>query len=385
MYILLITRGIPEPQDPQWGCFEKDQAEALVALGHKVVCLSVDGRFRRYKRKIGTTHVTINGVEYYNWYLMPTSPLSRLSHKLSNKYTFLCAHHLFKQILTAHGRPDVIYAEWAWNMLIGLKIRQKYNIPVVGIEHNGAFGLGWNEPRRRSTMERGAFVFTSVDALITVSKNLQAGIKKDFGVDSVVIPNLVGGDFTYHAPIKHDSFTFVSLGTLVYGKGYDIIINALRSVPNKNDIHINIIGDGPLRGNLQAMIEEYGLVDNVKLLGYMQKPQIVEIMQQSDAFVFGTRYENFSVAILEALSQGLPSIVTDCGGARDCVNEANGIIIDVDNVEQMAEAMQRIVKNITHYDRRAIADDFQQRFSAASIARQITNVLEDVVNKYTAH
>ena len=56
MYILLISRGIPSVKDPQWGCFEFDQAKALKKLGHKVVVISVDVRFRFYYRKIGITY-----------------------------------------------------------------------------------------------------------------------------------------------------------------------------------------------------------------------------------------------------------------------------------------------------------------------------------------
>ena len=39
MFIALISRGVPSKRDPQWGCFEKDQAEALVAVGHKVAVI----------------------------------------------------------------------------------------------------------------------------------------------------------------------------------------------------------------------------------------------------------------------------------------------------------------------------------------------------------
>ena len=51
MFIALISRGVPSKRDPQWGCFEKDQAEALVAVGHKVAVISVDSRFRLYWQK----------------------------------------------------------------------------------------------------------------------------------------------------------------------------------------------------------------------------------------------------------------------------------------------------------------------------------------------
>ena len=64
MFIALISRGVPSKRDPQWGCFEKDQAEALVAVGHKVAVISVDSRFRLYWRKPGISHYRLNGIDY---------------------------------------------------------------------------------------------------------------------------------------------------------------------------------------------------------------------------------------------------------------------------------------------------------------------------------
>ena len=57
MFILLISRGVPTKRDPQWGCFERDQANALRALGHKVVVVSVDTRFRLFYRKFGIKRI----------------------------------------------------------------------------------------------------------------------------------------------------------------------------------------------------------------------------------------------------------------------------------------------------------------------------------------
>ena len=66
MYILMISRGIPTKEFPQWGCFEQDQAEALQKAGHKVVVVSVDSRFLLMYRKLGITYNYRNGIDYYN-------------------------------------------------------------------------------------------------------------------------------------------------------------------------------------------------------------------------------------------------------------------------------------------------------------------------------
>ena len=83
MYILMIARGVPSDKYPQWGCFEKDQAEALVSIGHKVIVISLDGRFLLSLRKVGLKYQQINGVEYYDYYLYPQKMTDIFSHSLS--------------------------------------------------------------------------------------------------------------------------------------------------------------------------------------------------------------------------------------------------------------------------------------------------------------
>ena len=66
MKIFFISRGWPSEREPQWGSFEIDQALALRKLGHQVVVLSVDTRFRKYHRKYGITHEVHGDIPHYN-------------------------------------------------------------------------------------------------------------------------------------------------------------------------------------------------------------------------------------------------------------------------------------------------------------------------------
>lgn len=83
MYILMIARGYPTKEFPQWGCFEQDQAEALCNSGHQVVVLSVDSRFLWRMRKIGVTHYYKNGVNYYNSFWIPGIVTNYISRRLN--------------------------------------------------------------------------------------------------------------------------------------------------------------------------------------------------------------------------------------------------------------------------------------------------------------
>ena len=66
MKIFIVARGWPSESEPQWGSFERDQALALSKLGHQVVVLSVDKRFRKYQRKYGITCEVHEGIPHYN-------------------------------------------------------------------------------------------------------------------------------------------------------------------------------------------------------------------------------------------------------------------------------------------------------------------------------
>ena len=76
MKIVIIANGYPTKQEPQFGCFEKDQAFELKKQGHDVTILYIDGRFRKYWRKIGVSHKVDNAINVYGIYLFPIISLN---------------------------------------------------------------------------------------------------------------------------------------------------------------------------------------------------------------------------------------------------------------------------------------------------------------------
>ena len=117
------------------------------------------------------------------------------------------------------------------------------------------------------------------------------------------------------------------------------MIEAFHQANFNNDVYLYIIGEGHLHPNLQKMINTFGLNEQIKLLGMMNRNEIGQIMQKSDAFVLASRVETFGVVYIEAMLAGLPVIATACGGPEEFVDEDNGILIPVDNVELLAKAM----------------------------------------------
>lgn len=376
----MIARGYPTEAYPQWGCFEKDQAEALQRNGNKVIVISVDSRFLWKYRRIGITSFECNGVVYYNSFWLPGKILSFIGGlNLSLRFKEWQFDMLFKKVINKYGKPDVIYGHFFANMVIGVFLKNKYQIPLVGIEHAARFN---QDKLDNYTKKLATYAYENVDALIAVSKTLRDRLYYHFHKKAFVVHNLVDMRFeNMKAKIERENgFQFVSTATLEYRKGFDLLIKAFSILKNEN-AQLLIIGDGPERCNLQNLISDYALEEKVVLVGKKNKQEIVNILCESNAFVLPSRSENFSVAVLEALAVGLPVVATLCGGIRECINEKNGLLVPVEDVEALANALREMYLNYSNFDSDYIVKDYQKRFSSSVIAKQLTDIFETVISK----
>lgn len=383
MFILVISRGIPSAKHPHWGCFEKDQAEALASIGHKVIVLSIDGRFLLEKRKIGLTYYESNNVEYYDYFLYPQKLTDVLCHQLTHHINNCIIQHLYNIVTKKHGKPDIIYGQMFMNTLKGIHLSKKYNIPIVGIEHLGRF----NESSLNNwgyTQKDATYVYKNVDAVISVSEKLRNSLLHHFNRDSHVVYNVVGKEFCYNQCNSNNTFTIISTGRLVHGKGYDLLINALAIIKHQlpKNWKVIIIGEGEAKKILQESINTLNLQENILLIGKKNKSEIVELLQNAHMFVLPSRAETFGVVYLEALACGLPIIATDCGVPPEIVTKENGLFIPKEDINELANAITYIAQNINQYNRKAIADDCLARFSSKVIAQQLTTIFEETIKTH---
>lgn len=378
MRIFLIARGYPSQKDPQWGCFEKDQAEALRKAGHEVVVLSVDTRFRWYYRPLGITHRVINGIHIYDYFLIPGAITGLLGKRVNMRVKNMQFRRLFKHVSCIHGLPDVLYAQFLVVINLALPIHLQYNIPLVGVEHWSEMGKEIVKPE---VIELAKKTYPHVNQLITVSESLKNNIKKWVGTDAVVVHNVIGKEFTFQPNADPHPLTFVTIGSLIHRKGFDLLIEALHRVNRQlpEGWQCNIIGGGEKQAELQQQIDQAQLQEHIHLVGQKNKQEIVQLLQQSDVFVLPSRGENFSVAVLEALACGLPVIASICGGIRECIEEHNGLLFPVDDTEALANAILHMATHLSNYDCQAIAADCQARFSPEVIARKLTDIFDKVL------
>lgn len=381
MRILIVANGYPEPRDPQWGCFEKDQALALKAYGHEVSIMFVDRRFRKYWRRIGITKRKDSSLDVYGMFYFPMRWLLLLSYPVYKKFLIRLYYLLYKKYEKDQGKPDVIYAHYIWNMAYSSLIRKKEHIPLVGIEHWSGLTKDVLSPKE---LDLGTLAYSSSDCLLSVSKSLKSHIKRHFDKESTVVYDMLGLEFMKTLPLqknKQDGFRFITVGSLLPIKGFDVLIQAFaQSGLYAKGCTLSIIGDGPERHKLETLVNDLELSRSVFLLGKLSKDDIVVLLSQSNVYVMSSYAETFGVACIEGLSQGLPAIVTKCGGPEDYINEKNGILVETNNASEMAEAMKTIFNQYSQYDRESIAENCRSRFAPDVIAKQLSEYMGGAVS-----
>lgn len=388
MRIFLISRGIPDENEPTWGSFEIDQACALKALGHEVVILSVDTRFRLMKRKIGITYREIDGIKTYNIFYfpfvllgwMPLSQRVRVIEKLLNK--------VFKKAILEIGSPDILYTHYLFNSAAASRISRKYSIPQVAIEHDSKLdSIPFPEDIRNLATE----TYKSSKQVIAVSESLRNNIKKECGIDTVVINNLVSEEILEPGRMckkggdpegDFNKVLFLSVGALIPRKNFEGLINAFAQLGLPGNLwSLDIVGSGPLKNSLEEKVRQLGLEDNINILGKKTKKELVEYFSKADVFILNSRSETFGVVLIEALAWGIPVIATKCGGPEEIVNETNGLLVKVDDDRSLGKAILTMMDENGKYDRNRIANDCRAKYSSEVIGKKIETVLIEALEK----
>ncbi len=374
MYILEVSRGCPDERYPLNGVFELDQAKALAEQGHKVIFAAVDVRSIRRWRRWGLYRMEKDGLTVYNF----SFPVGAIS-VLANSVQKLGFKRLYRQIKRREGKPDVVHAHFGDVAAAVVDTCGVEKIPYVVTEHSSAVNVDVLPEKTRTELTK---TYAHAAAVIAVSGALKEKIKKHTGKDAVVVPNIV--DLSLFEPTssrrKGEGLRFISAGNLVPGKGFDVLLDAFQCVVRtRPDARLLIMGGGPEKENLQNRIRDLGLEETVCLYGAYRREEFAAELKISDVFVLASRGETFGVVYVEAMAGGLPVVATRCGGPEDFVTAENGLLVDVDDAQALAEAMVSVADRRHEYNNQLIAASAAEKFSKDAVANQLGVVFQECI------
>ena len=386
MHVLLLPSWYPETPSSLDGIFFRQQAHALQRAGLRVSVVAPLFRSPRRLREIfsgryGTECFSDGPIPTYtrhSVYFFPRIPY------LDRERWVAAGMRLFERYLAEQGRPDILHAH-AVNHggILAYRISRRHGIPYVITEHSSTYARGLIRSWQRAAMRAAA---DGAAARFAVSPDFCRLLALEYGGSEWrYLPNILGASFCEPLPERgfqtvSNGFTFCSVAHLNRNKGFDVLLDAFaRALEKRPDLRLKIGGGGVEEAALKRQAGRLKIDAAVDFLGALDNGAVFRLMRGSDAFVLASRNETFGVVFIEALSQGLPVAATRCGGPQTIINENNGILVPVGDVQALAGALVSLYENRGRYDAQTLRADCLNEFGEEAVVRQITAVYKTIL------
>lgn len=255
--------------------------------------------------------------------------------------------------LMRRGRYDVIETFTPDSNILGMPLAWIGRVPVRMATHHGAIE---DLPRWREKLHTWLINHNIANVLVTVSemtrqKAVQEGVRPDriFVIQNGIAPVSIEGvnrpEVRRDAGVRDQDLFLLAVGRLVQQKAHEFLIAAMPSVLKEfPDAKVGICGDGFLRPQLEAQIQSLGLQKSVMLLGKFDN--VTKFLAAADVFVLPSRWEGLPIALLEAMSAGLPVVATRVEGVDEVVvDQEHGLLVPVGNVSALSDAILQLLRD----------------------------------------
>lgn len=279
------------------------------------------------------------------------------------------------------SRPDAVLSFLDITNVTTILATRGMGVPVIVSERSDPArnfpGRAWSKLRQ--------LVYPLADAVVVQSQGAMDYFSPKVQSRTRIIPNPVlspqPSDATSNIQLPRPAL--VAMGRLVQAKGFDLLLRAFAQLKDqRRDWTLVILGDGPLRAELEALRNQLGLEQRVLMPGRVSNPY--DALKQSDLFVMSSRYEGFPNALCEAMACGLAVICTDCpSGPREIIRDGiDGLLVANEDVTALARAMDSLMENETERARLGErATEVTQRFALSEVMRLWEDTLAQVTGQ----
>ncbi len=195
---------------------------------------------------------------------------------------------------------------------------------------------------------------------------------------------VAAGDFREQHPDLDGKKIVLFLSRVDAKKGLDLLIPALGSLAGKsNDFVFVLAGNGPAdyEKQIRKLLHDDGLADRTILTGFVQGATKWSILRAASIFVLPSYHENFSVAAVEAMSVGLPVVISDQVGIHEEVSKAGAGLVVPQNRVELTQAIAKLLQDselredMGRNARRLV----ERMFSWERGARELIGIYEDIL------
>jgi glycosyltransferase involved in cell wall biosynthesis len=238
--------------------------------------------------------------------------------------------------------------------------------------------------RRSGKRQLAKWLYPRADGAIAISE----GVRDDFlshfrmapeRVTTIYNPTITP-DFPdrMRRPVEHPWLTekafpvVLGIGRLTPQKDFATLVQAFAAFRKRQEARLIILGEGPLRGELENQASRLGIGDAVDLPGFVPDP--LPWLARANLFTLSSRYEGLGNVLIEALAAGTPAVSTDClSGPREILQNGRlGELVAVGDAQGMAGAMERSLDRLPPREQ---LEESLNRFRSGPVARRYLTLM----------
>lgn len=261
---------------------------------------------------------------------------SQFSHKIEN-IDLIHAHTLFSD-----GGSAYI-------------LSKKYNVPyIVSIRNTDLnlfykYAIHYRSLAHKILLNAEQVVFISHAYRKIFFDILPKKVVKRIKKKCVVIPNGISEEFLQAPNLEREvkPINLITTASLDKNKNISTLIKAVSRLKNDGkNVNLKIAGDGPLRQDLEALVQQKKLSDNVDFLGQIDLPTLKAHLDSSNVFILVSFKETFGISYIEAMARGLPIVYTKNQGVDGYFSQGEvGYSVNPRDVDAICTAIEKIIDN----------------------------------------
>lgn len=375
--VLMMTSWYPSRGSPVLGVFVRECAKAVNLRDHVVVlhCAGCDPSRRQLVGVEQETNEELTqGIPTYRcWYRR--SPVPKTTFLLSPFLEPWSASRAYDEIVRHGFRPDIIHAHVYSAGLLAVRLGRRHRVPVVITQHSF---LG------RGQIRQARLAFEKADIVMPVSQSLRQAIEA-YGIRAnfQVVPNIVDTGLFHPNPQPRTGTgpkRLLCVCLLNENKGIRYLLEAVAALPPEvGPWQLDIVGDGPERQPLEALVRKLDIADRIIFHGIQPKPQVADLMRAADLFIVPSLTETFSVVAAEALASGLPVLTTRCGGPEEFVDRRNGLAVSPGSTRALCDGLLDLLGRLETFSREATSRYARERFAPEQVGDIVHRTYEGLV------